>query len=201
MATLAGYAYFSRAEEYYIPGGSPDTWAAAVRVYSIDTDGVATFLGSGTYTAAQIDAMGMRFGYTPKNESQAANPALDPYYAITPGDLVFVDPFPLTERAYWVKKEAGDTLLDPAYYDVSEVSPSAIESGKNYLAVAYWEDLGGDVYPLTVFTVIEITADFWSGISTTDDSHRVSYAISAFGGDLPDNPEFWTSIVGAKERP
>lgn len=197
---IAGYAYASRAENYYVPGGSPATWSAPVRVYAIHHDGTAEFLGSGTYTASESDALGQRFGYVAPNENQAANPDLDAYYAISPDELVHVAPLDDTAREFLVAKAPGYVLNDPFYYDISALPPGSIDEGKEYIVVAEWIDPDLGISWRVVAAIVEITPAFWSGISTTEDWHRNLDVISSYeSGPEPEPPVFWTNIVGAKE--
>ncbi|UCV01142.1 hypothetical protein [Acidovorax radicis] len=205
MATLAGYAYFSRAENYsYIPSGNVygAPWDAPLRAYAIYDDGAVTFLGAGTYSASQADSTGQRFGYYPANEITDANPDIAALYAITPGDIRFVQPLDGTVRAFDVRIIDGDGLLYPGSFDLSALAPGAVVSGTNYIAVAVWQ--APELSDPRVIVAVAVAADpsYWSGITTISDSDRFSVAISAFTSpEPPTTPAFWTSLSGTKEIP
>ncbi|PTT37392.1 hypothetical protein DBR23_17665 [Acidovorax sp. HMWF018] len=207
MASIAGYAYFSRAENYnYIPVGDPESWSAAVRVYAVYDDGTVTFLNAGTYTAGLTDGAGLRFGYVPLPESLVGNPTYEAYYGISPSGLVFPNLNNPTERAYVVELKTGVSLLDPELCDISALAPGAVDSGANYISVSVWEappdEYSSFPSPQVVVAAVEITAAFWSGISTISDADRVLYVVSRLGAVVPPpTPPFWTGLTGTEETP
>lgn len=202
MAALAGYAYFSRAENYnYIPDGNAfgTPWDAPLRAYAVYDNGTTAFLGSGTYASSQSDSTGQRFGYNPLPEYLAGDPVYQAYYSIAPGGLAFIDLLPSTERTFFVQIVSGSSLLSGSeYYDISALAPGAVDAGENYIAVNVWEADMPD--PIVVDAVVKITPIFWDGITTLIDSDRVLRVASAPGAP-PETPAFWTSLVGTKEKP
>lgn len=195
MSVIVGYAYFSRQEYNDPPGGFPDTWAAPMRVYTINSDASLDFLGTATYTAGMSDYNSYRFGYTPPNEVEATIPYVWEKAQTTPPEYRQIDLLDATPRSYFTRVVPGINLGEGGAYDMSGMPSLIVDPDKVYAVVANW--VSGSAWP--VIAASEITASFWTGLAET---YR-HYASASIAGDVPPPvaTPFWTALVGTEETP
>jgi len=179
MAELAGYAYFSRAESYYQPPGSPETWQAQVHVYEVLDNGSTVYLGVALYKASDQDSLGLRFGYPP--EPDINNPAFEGYYDLDPPALRHVKLPAERVRAYRYKGNASGATLtaSPAEYDLGSIT---VDLGTEYMVWAHWDapdEWGSFPSPARVAFVLPQAPGLWKDMVLSEDWHRV-----AFGSDF-----------------
>lgn len=190
MAELAGYAYFSRAENYYTPPGDPETWQAQVHVYEVRDDGSALYLGLALYKASYQDSLGLRFGYPP--EPDINNPDFDGYYDLDPPALRHVKLPAERVRTYRCVGTVSGAMLtaSPAEFDLGSIT---VDPDTEYLVWAHWDqpgEWGSFPSPARVAFLLPLAPGLWKDMVLSEEWHR-----AAFGSDYAEEVENRIELV------